>query len=345
MLKTLRWKRGLGAAAWLGCRAGILLPAGAVALAAVLTSSAAVAQGAGVLTGTVRDASTKAALADIVVTATSPALQGEQTVVTDGSGQYRIPNLPPGEYTLRFDRDSYRPGSRGGISMRASSTIRVGYELLPEQVTLKAEEVVVVSKAPTVDVGSSSTGVSLNQDFTNRLPLSSGNATRSFESLATVAPGAQANRYGVSISGTTSPENAFVINGVGVNSPAYGTLATPLSVEFVKEVNVVSGGYMPEYGRAMGGIFDVTTQSGSNEFHGSVFFNITPGALEGPRREVKRDGTTISTNPGLGSLRDFGATLGGPILKDRLWFFGGLQAAFTRNTLERTLNEIPSSTR
>lgn len=339
-MNLLNQKRGLLAAALLRCRAAHLLPAGSIAVLGLLASSPAFAQGTGVLTGRIVDATTKKPLGDVVVTATSSSLQGEQTVVTDGSGTYRIPNLPPGDYTLRLESDSFKPYSRGGISMRSSSTIQVNAELLPEQVTLKAEEIVVVGKAPTVDISSSSTGVSLNQEFTSRLPLSGTTASRSFESLAAVAPGAQTDRFGVSVSGTTSPENAFVIDGVGVNNPAFGTLGTPLSVEFVKEFNVVSGGYMPEFGRAMGGIFDVVTQSGSNEFHGSVFFNINPGALEGRRTEVKRDGTTISTTPGLGSLRDFGATIGGPILKDRLWFFGGVQAAFTRNTLQRKLSEL-----
>src|SRR5262249_2713957 len=160
---------------------------------------------------------------------------------------------PPGEYSLRLDKDSFRPYGRGGISMRSAGTFQVNAEILPENVTLKAEEIVVVGKAPTVDVGSSSTGVSVNQDFTSHLPLTGGPASRSFESLATVAPGAQSDRYGVSINGTPSPENAFVIDGVSVNNPAFGILGTPLSVEFVKELNVVSGGYMPEFGRSMGG--------------------------------------------------------------------------------------------
>ena len=118
----------------------------------LLASSAARAQGTSVLTGTVRDAASKAPVADTVVTVTSPSLQGEQTVVTDGSGQYRIPNLPPGVYTLRLDKDAYRPFARGGIELRLNSTIRVNLELLPENATLKADEVQIVAAAPTVDV-------------------------------------------------------------------------------------------------------------------------------------------------------------------------------------------------
>ena len=341
-MNLLDKKRGFWAAVMLRCRAAHLLPAGSIALVTLLTAGSASAQGTAVLTGTITDAATKKPLADVVVTVTSPALQGEQTVVTDGSGSYRVPNLPQGDYTLRLDRDAFRPYARGGITMRGNSTIRVNAELLPESIQLKAEEVVVVGKAPTVDVGSSSTGVTLNRDFTSRMALNppggKGAASHSFESLAAVAPGAAGDTYGVGINGTTSPENAFQIDGVSVNDGAYGILATPLSTEFVKELNVVSGGYMPEYGRAMGGIFDVTTKTGSNEFHGSVWFNYAPGSLQGPRTPLKSDSSVITTNSRLGNLRDFGLDIGGPIIKDKLWFYGGLQAAFTREALDRTLN-------
>lgn len=335
-------KRGFWAAVMLRCRAAHLLPAGSIALVTLITAGSASAQGTSVLSGTIVDAATKKPLADVVVTVTSPALQGEQTVVTDGSGSYRVPNLPQGDYTLRLDKDAFRPYARGGITMRGNSTIRVNAELLPESVQLTNEEVVVVGKAPTVDVGSSSTGVALNKDFTNRISLNApggkGAAGHSFESLAAVAPGAAEDTYGVGINGTTSPENAFKIDGVSVNDGAFGILATPLSTEFIKELNVISGGYMPEYGRAMGGIFDVTTNSGSNEFHGSVWFNISPGGLEGPRTKIQSEQSIIQTTTRLGNLRDFGAQVGGPIIKDKLWFFAGVQAAFTRDVLDRSLN-------
>jgi hypothetical protein len=310
-------------------------------IAAILFAAfPAFAQGNSVLVGRVTDTSSKAPIGDVVVTATAPELQGEQIVVTDGSGQYRIPNLPPGAYTLRFEKETYKPYSRGGITLRTSTTIRVNVELLPE--ALKAEEIVVVGRAPTVDVGSSTVSQNINQDFTRRIavapPASKGGAQRSFESIAETAPGAHEDTYGTAINGTTSPENQYVIDGLSVNDPAFGVVGTPLTVEFIKEVNVVSGGYMPEFGRSTGGVLDVVTKSGGNDFHGSVFFNITPGALEGPRELVRRDGVTLSTDPTLSSIRDFGFEIGGPILKDKLWFFGGMQFAFTSRNLERNVN-------
>ncbi|XXY50366.1 TonB-dependent receptor [Sorangium sp. So ce269] len=306
----------------------------------LLTAVPALAQtGNSVLLGRVTDASSKAPVADVVVTATSPALQGEQLVVTDGTGQYRIPNLPPGDYTLRLEKESYKPYSRGGIAIRSGTTIRVNVELLPE--ALKAEEIVVVGRAPTVDVGSSSVGQNITSDFTRRIPVAppggKGTASRSFESIAAVTPGAKSDEFGTSIAGTSSPENQYVIDGLSVNDPAYGIIGTPLTMEFIKEVNVVSGGYMPEFGRATGGVLDVVTKSGSNEFHGSVFFNLVPGGFEAEGTKVRRQGETIQTDERLSSIRDYGFEVGGPILKDKLWFFGGVDLAFRSVSLERNL--------
>src|SRR5262249_22943440 len=158
------------------------------------------------ITGTITDAAEKKPLADVVVTLTSPSLQGEQVAVTDSAGFYRIAALPPGRYTLQLERDGYNAYSRDDIELRADSTLRVNAALLPT--TLQAEEVVVEARAPTVDVGSSTTGMNVTSDFTQRIPVSSpgakGSASRSFESVAAVAPGAHADDYGVSIGGSTS---------------------------------------------------------------------------------------------------------------------------------------------
>jgi len=313
-------------------------------LAAVVFSAIpGLAQGTSVLQGRVTDASTGNPVADVVVTATSPALLGEQIVVTDGTGQYRIPNLPPGDFTLRFEKESFKPASRGGVGLRSAVTIRVDMQLLPEAVQ-GGDEIVVVGRAPTVDVGSSSTGQNINQDFTRRIavapPAGKGGAQRSFEAIAEAAPGAKTDTFGTSINGTTSPENQYVIDGVSVNDPAFGVVGTPLTVEFIKEVNVVSGGYMPEFGRSTGGVLDVVTKSGGNEVHGSVFFNLSPGAFEGPREKIRKEGSTILAEQELGNIRDYGFEIGGPILKDKLWFFAGADVAFTTRRLRRYLNRI-----
>jgi len=315
------------------------LSAAVFSATAALVVPAQAQQGAAVLTGKVIDAASKKGVADVVVTVTSPALQGEQIVTTDNTGTYRIPSLSPGIYALHLDKEGYRAYQRDQIQLRADATIRLDADLLPEG--LKAEEVVVVAHAPTVDVGSTTAGASINQDFTSRIPITNpgahGGAQRTFESVAEAAPGATADLFGTSINGTTSPENSYVIDGLRTNSARFATNGSPLSIEFVKEVNVLSSGYMPEYGRSTGGILNVVTKSGSNEYHGSVWANWTPGGLEGPRKYPYFVGTAIQTRRSLGNVYDVGFDQSGPIVKDKLWYYVGFDVSRAIYNLDRSV--------
>ena len=302
------------------------------------------AQGSAVLTGKVVDAASKKGVVDVVVTVTSPALQGEQIVTTDKSGTYRIPSLAPGVYALHLDKEGYKAYQRDQVQLRADATIRLDADLLPEG--LQAQEVVVVAHAPTVDVGSSTTGANINSDFTSRIPVTNpgahGGAQRTFESVAEATPGANADQFGTSINGGTSPENAYIIDGVQTNSAKFGINGSPLSIEFIKEVNVLSGGYMPEYGRSTGGILNVVTKSGSNEYHGSAWANWTPGAIEGHRKYPYFLGEAIQTRRSLDNIYDVGFDQSGPIVKDKLWYYVGFGVSHASYNLDRTLYASPS---
>jgi len=312
-------------------------------LLGLLPASAALAQiSTSVLVGNVVDASTKTPVADVVVTATSPSLQGEQVVVTDGTGLYRVPQLPSGAYTLRFEKESYRPFSRSGIEVAADQTLRLNVELLPE--TAGSEAIMVIGTPPVIDIASSATGTTVNQEFMQNLavarPGGLGGANRSFDSLATTAPQANADFYGVSINGATSPENLFLIDGVSVNNPGFGTLGTPLTAEFMGEINIITGGYMPEYGRNTGGVISAVTRSGGNEFHGSVFGTFTPGPLAGTPGTVGGASSIVQGKREVGNVGDIGATLGGYLIKDRLWFFAGFQWSAQRYIYSRSFNRL-----
>jgi len=304
-------------------------------------SGIAFAEGNAVLIGTVIDSATKAPLADVVVTATSPSLQGEQIGVSDETGLYRIAQLPPGTYSVRLEKEGYRPFSRGSIALRVDSTLRFNVELLPEAVQ---ETIVVVARAPSVDVGSTQLSTSVGPELLQQIPVSrptgKNGAARSFESLAELAPTGQADRFGFSLNGSTSNENNFVIDGLSVNDPAYATLGTPLSLEFIQEVNVISGGYMPEFGRSTGGVFDVVTKSGSNEFHGSVFGYYSPGAMDGSASQISHEASAITTTTRTFNIGSLGGEVGGPISKDKLWFYAGFSPAYSRYQLERNLNAV-----
>jgi outer membrane receptor protein involved in Fe transport len=317
-----------------------------LALAAVLVlglalwAPAALAQQSGsVITGNVVDASTQKPLADVVVTATSPALQGEEVSVSDATGLYRIPQLPPGVYTLRFEKEGFQPYSRAEITLRLNRTIRLNAQLLPDEFQTTIE---LTAAPPAIDVGSTRTGVSVDTDLVRNIavvrPGSKGAAARSFESLAELAPGATTDAYGISLNGTTSPENGFLVDGLSTGNPAIGVLGSPISVEFIQEVNVITGGFMPEFGRSTGGVVTAVTKSGSNEFHGSLFTNITPGAFEASPTRVISQGSVITTDQRLWNMGDFGGDLGGPIIKDKLWFYVGVAPSLTRRLLERNLN-------
>ncbi|MET0384445.1 MAG: TonB-dependent receptor [Polyangiales bacterium] len=311
----------------------------AVALTSVASLDSVVSAqiGTGTLTGRVVDASSHKPLGDVVVTATSPGLQGEQTVVTDDTGTFRIPSLPPGTYELRYEADTFRPYRRDTIELRASVTLRVDAELLPE--TLKADEVTVIARPPTVDVGTARSGVTLDQDFTSRVPVAppsgKGGGARSFEQLAEVAPTAHSDEYGQSIAGTTSPENQYMVDGISTGDPGFGYNAVPLSIDFIKEASIITGGYLPEYGRGGGGVLDVVTKSGSNEFHGTFFGNVTPWQAR-PTVPLAQD--AINATRRLRSTSDIGFDIGGPLIKDKLWFYIGADIAKQTFTLDRYVN-------
>lgn len=305
---------------------------GTLLVLGALLSSTALAQGTSVVTGVVSDAATHQPVADVVVTATAPQLQGEQVVVTDASGTYRIPQLPPGNYSIRLEKEGYHPYSRAALDVRADVTLRVNVELLPEAIT--SDVITVTGTPPVIDVGSTSQGSDIGSDFVNNLAVSRpgglGGAARSFESLALTVPQATGDAFGVSINGATAPENSYLVDGVSVNNPAYGINGSSLPVDFMDDVNVLTGGYLPEYGRAMGGTISATTKSGGNEFHGSVFLNVSPGFLAHDAKEIFSQATVLSGTTKPFMIGDFGATLGGPIIKDKLWFFAGIQPTFTR---------------
>jgi Carboxypeptidase regulatory-like domain/TonB-dependent Receptor Plug Domain len=289
----------------------------AAGVASVVLANPALAQTTGGLSGQIIDANTQAPVAEAVVIATSPSLQGEQTAVTDSSGTFEITLLPAGVYTLNVQRDGYNPFTQSGLTIRLDKTIKVKLQLVPDSV--KAENVDIVVSKPVITTSSAQTGASVSKEQMNLIPY--GRAARNFEAVVTSVPGAHGDTYGISLNGAGSPETAYIIDGVQVNDPAVGTQGTTLLQDFVQEVDVKTGGYQAEYGRATGGIVNVVTKSGGNEFHGSVFVNWSP--FEADRKQIGAGGLAIALQTRQRYNLDFGAEVGGPILKDKLWFFVG----------------------
>ena len=187
-------------------------------------------------------------------------------------------------------------------------------------------------------------GESIDSAGVRLLPLMApelrGGPARSFENLALLLPGTREDMYGVSFVGTSSPENTFFVDGIRVGNPVLGLLQMPLSMEFVGRADVTVAGADPAFGRGMGGVYDVTTKSGGNRWQASAWGSLAPGVLEGDRSSRVFENTVIHTEPRLDGVRDVGGAVGGPIVKDRLFFFAGGSLARRRYRLDRSLNAM-----
>lgn len=317
---------------------------------ALLFASVASAQTTGTIIGVVTDASTGQPVAGAVVIATSPALQGQQTAVTDNAGNYRLQLLPPGAYTLTVQYGGYKDATRSDISLRLDKTIRANMAVIPEAVQME-EQVVRTGVAPVVNVGSAESGSVVTREFIANMPVA-----RGYEAIAVTAPTARLDQYGISFAGAQSPENQYIVDGMNTTDPVFGTRAgastnpiPALRSDFTNEIDVKTGNFSPEYGRATGGIVNVVLKSGSNEYHGSIFSNFTPSFWVQPNgKSVGGAGQAIGVRvkPDNGSYDlDFGAEVGGPIIRDRLWFYAGFSPVVGVTGYERFLrsNVVPDA--
>jgi len=150
-----------------------------------------------------------------------------------------------------------------------------------------------------------------------------------------VTPGAQDDLSGQTFYGSSGAENAYYIDGANTTEIERGQQGTVLNFEFIDEVQVKAGAYSAEYGHATGGLINVITKSGGNEFHGDVFGYYDSDALRAPLSGEAEQGQVSGTSKTVGVVRsDYGAVLGGYILKDRLWFFAAYDRVDNRDTNE-----------
>jgi hypothetical protein len=305
---------------------------GVLLLALALAPRAAYAAVTGSIEGTVTDQATGKRLAGVTVTVTSPALQGEQTEFTDADGHYIITELPPGEYLVRFYFSNINV-ERPGVFLQTDKTLSVNVAIPTQRAEVKTYRI--TEKAPTVDVGNTQQQTTVTNEFVRNTPVRG----RTYDAVLTLAPGAatETGTGGVSFSGATGPENNFLIDGVNTTDPAFGLLGTQLTLEFIGETEVITGGYNAEYGRATGGVVNVITKSGSNNFHGDIWFYATPFQLDPPI--LGRSGEALASRQKTKYSFDFGFDLGGPIVKDKIWFYVGFQPTFTTAQADRYIRE------
>jgi len=252
------------------------------------------------------------------VTIKSPAIVlPEMTSVTSANGIYRFPSLPPGLYEITFVLEGMNTLVRRDIRVRVNqvTTINVTMELKALE-----ESVVVVGETPMIDVKSSQKSYNLDQEFIANIP-----SPRNIDAYFNMTPGivAEPQEWGLQSSshGSSVRDNAFNMDGVNVNNPAVGSMMIDVGMDVMDELSVQTGGLPAEFGDAMGSIVNIVTRSGGNTLSGAAYIFYSHESLQstntmGTPLEGEESGFRYAVEPGL--------TLGGPLAKDKLWFFTNL---------------------
>jgi len=261
------------------------------------------------------------ALPGVTITAASPALQGVRTVVSNENGDYIIPFLAPGAYSLTFELQGFRSLQRDGVSVVIAETLQVDIRLAVAGVS----ETIQVTAAATTEIAPNLTVASTyKSEVLELLPVG-----RTLNSAVLLAPGVTDNGPGgnIMVSGAMSFENLFLINGVVVNENLRGQARNTFIEDAIQETKISTSSISAEYGRFQGGVVNMVTKSGSNRFSGSFrtsFSNDAWAALT-PYPGDENIDATVPT---------YEATMGGPIMRDKLWFFGAVR--LEKNTDNRT---------
>jgi hypothetical protein len=301
---------------------------------------------------TAQDIQTKGSISGTVVDATGgvmPNVQvsvagqiNKQSVTTDASGRFEVPNLLPGSYTIKAEVTGFKTTTVNNVMVNVGKATSMR---LVMQVGNIVEVVEVKAGAEAVDLASTSVSSNLNDKLFENLPLQ-----RAVTSLFYLAPGVTdglgGGRANPSVSGGSALDNLYIADGVnvtdsafggfGVFSRSYGSLGVGITTSYVQEVQVKTGGFEPQYGQAEGGIVNIITKSGTDQYHGELFSYSQPRTWEGLRNQrddyaVNKVGKTLHPEN-----YDVGADLGGPIpgTAKRLFFFGSYNPTITRTIVQ-----------
>lgn len=260
-------------------------------------------------------------LAEALVTAVGPRLQLARTAQSDSRGYFRFVALAPGPYTLRIRLVGRRPLALEHVTVALGQTTNLGLvRLEPERFELP--EIVVSGARPIIDPTSTALATNLRAETFSSLPVE-----RNYRSIVALAPQANTSYFGdeTNIAGSTGSENAYFIDGVNVTDLDAGATSVNLPYNFVQEIQIKTGGYEAEYGRAQGGIVNVVTPTGGNTLGGEIYAFLTNDELRRPARLGLNDVAL-----GEFSTYDVGVSAGGPIARDRAWFYAAYNPTFDR---------------
>src|SRR5262245_8850385 len=280
----------------------------------------------GSIRGTVRDA-TQAVLPGATVTVVNEDTGLTRTVVTNADGAYSVPELPVGRYKVTAELQGFKTATRTQVPLRVADDLAIDFELAPGQVSEVVS--VIATSTPVKTIGGDVSGV-ITGEMVRELPLNG----RNFLQLATLMPGVNApdmlnvkdkgllGGSDLSVSGSDVTANIWTVDGANNNDVGSNrTILTYPSLEGIQEFKILRNSYGPEFGGAGGAQINIVTRGGTNRFNGSAFYSGRSDAFNSTDYFLKKN------NQPKADLKrnDFGGSIGGPIIKDKLHFFTNLE--------------------
>jgi len=304
----------------------------AAAVGLVVSSSVAAQIGGSALTGIVVDQA-GAAVPGAMLTITSAETNLRRTTLTSGDGTYVVPGLVPGSYSVRVELNGFRPLTREGILLATGETLRLDLRLELGAVT---EAITVTAGAPVLRSETSGLGHLVDNRKIIQLPLNG----RSFITLATLVPGVAVPPSPAApfprINGGRPRTNEYLFDGISVLQPEPGQVAFFPNLDAIQEFKIESNSPPAEFGRFNGGVVNLTTRSGTNALHGTAFEFFRHEALNARNFFAP----TSAVEPQF-RRNQFGGVLGGPLRRDRTFFFVDYQGQ--RQTIGRTaISTVPT---
>jgi hypothetical protein len=287
------------------------------------------------------------------VTLTSPALIQPVEGTTDSTGAFYARNLPSGSYKVTVSRDGFTQVVRENVAVEVGKTYTVN---MPLKVGGNTETVEVTADSAQIDTVKSESSQIFKGEGLLTLP-----GARDFTDYVKLAPSVNGESFagGISVDGASGSENQFYIDGVNTSSMFNGTNNVGVRTELVQEMQIKTGGYEAEFGGAMGGVISVITKSGSNNFHGMAYYYYGGSGLDGCNLAVSGDigGRTnpcrrVYIDPNKSSQfvdrtfnsdhytkNELGINLGGPLWRDKMWFFVNVNPTFNNFTRTTKLDD------
>jgi outer membrane receptor protein involved in Fe transport len=295
------------------------------------------------ISGTVEDAE-GSPLPGVTVTATNTETGLSLSEVTDERGFYRILNLPTGTYRVEAVLEGFATATAESVRLLLGSTPTVNFNLqsstVAETITVTAEEL------PVVEVTNTQIGTTIQSEQIEAIP----SAGRDFKQLVLLTPESrlESERGNISLSGERGINTSITVDGVDYNNAFFGGAVggaegrAPLSIsqESIKEFSVVTNGASVEYGRSGGGFVNIITKSGTNNLHGSLFYFNQPESLISDFPTV---GTTPGREPNEQEKEQFGGSLGGAFVRDRLFYFVSYDNQDRSETVPIVSSNLPAS--